>query len=189
MGREDSGPGSRYDEAHIGFTPNNETQGEIYRHYKGLDYGKSRCPSSMFIGGVGTGKTHMAAVIWNYIERELGRSGYKIPPREWWYVPSFFDQMREEMESSSLVSTCDRCKHCSLLVLDDLGAEKTTDWVSDTLNSVIDYRYREQRPTIITTNKSTEDCISRYGQALVSRITEMCSVYRFKGSDQRLKEE
>src|SRR5471030_3446511 len=68
-----------------------------------------------------------------------------------------------------------------LLVLDDLGAEKPSEWVEETMNLIVNTRYNERRPTIFTTNyENTPDDTevdslkSRVGFRLHSRLHEMC---------------
>jgi DNA replication protein DnaC len=87
-----------------------------------------------------------------------------------------------------------------VLVLDDLGAWKMTDWMNDTLFDLVNSRYMAKRPTVITTNyqdvtreevlaadplRRREFLVERIGQRLRSRLMEMCLVVRIQGSDHR----
>ena len=87
-----------------------------------------------------------------------------------------------------------------VLLLDDLGAWKMTDWMNDTLFYILNSRYMAKRPTIITTNyqdvtreealaadalRRREFLVERIGQRLRSRLMEMCLVVRMQGSDHR----
>ena len=84
-----------------------------------------------------------------------------------------------------------------VLLLDDLGAWKMTDWMNDTLFYILNSRYMAKRPTIITTNyqdvtreealaadslRRREFLVERIGQRLRSRLMEMCRVVRMQGS-------
>jgi len=80
-----------------------------------------------------------------------------------------------------------------VVLLDDLGAHKVTDWRRDILTYIINKRYNEKKITIITSNYliekpsvSGEDTLEeRIGYRLVSRLFEMCRVVEIKGKDYR----
>jgi DNA replication protein DnaC len=74
-----------------------------------------------------------------------------------------------------------------VLVLDELGASRPTDWVRDTMLQIIGRRYNEKRLTIFTTNYSDEEIEERVGCRLRSRLYEMCSSVRVEGEDYRKK--
>ena len=77
-------------------------------------------------------------------------------------------------------------------MLDDLGAEKTSEWVEETMNLIVNTRYNERRPTIFTTNyedmpDDTElDSLQvRVGFRMHSRLHEMCEFLEYDGADYR----
>jgi DNA replication protein DnaC len=79
-----------------------------------------------------------------------------------------------------------------LLVLDDLGAEKTSEWVEETLNLIVNTRYNERRATIFTSNyEEKEDrtdpdsLLARVGFRMHSRLYEMCEFLEYEGVDYR----
>jgi len=79
-----------------------------------------------------------------------------------------------------------------LLVLDDLGAEKTSEWVGETLNLIVNTRYNERRLTIFTSNyEEKEDrtdpdsLLVRVGARMHSRLYEMCEFLEYDGADYR----
>ena len=79
-----------------------------------------------------------------------------------------------------------------LLVLDDIGAEKTSEWVEETLNLIVNSRYSSKRPTIFTSNyEEKEDQTDldslavRVGFRMHSRLYEMCEFLEFDGADFR----
>lgn len=74
------------------------------------------------------------------------------------------------------------------LALDDLGTEKTTDWVMQTLEAIIDRRYGDLRQTLITSNLSLEKLSRKGGDRIASRIAGMCRVVELKGTDRRSAE-
>jgi len=76
-----------------------------------------------------------------------------------------------------------------LLVIDDLGKEKVSEWVEQTLYQVVDSRYREEKPLIVTTNFNPDKLGGRYpeiGPAMMSRIAEMCDPIFVGGEDRRM---
>ena len=80
-----------------------------------------------------------------------------------------------------------------LLVLDDLGAEKPSEWVEETMNLIVNTRYNERRPTIFTTNyenlpdEAELDSLKvRVGFRLHSRLHEMCEFLEYDGGDYRM---
>jgi DNA replication protein DnaC len=95
-----------------------------------------------------------------------------------------------------------------VLLLDDLGAWRMTDWMNDTLFYILNMRYLERRATLITTNypesgkpekeidrrpkdddseTPREHLIDRIGSRTRSRILEMCGIIRLPGDDRRQK--
>src|SRR5262245_26774888 len=88
-----------------------------------------------------------------------------------------------------------------LLILDDLGAWRMTDWMNDTLFYILNSRYLAQRASIITTNfqdvdgktaasrendfRRKEYLVDRIGMRLRSRLMEMCVVVNMRGPDHR----
>ncbi len=81
-----------------------------------------------------------------------------------------------------------------VLVLDELGASKPTEWVRETMTQIINTRYNDKKVTIFTTNyldepgtPHEESLTDRVGVRLRSRLHEMCKVVSVKGDDFRLK--
>jgi len=79
-----------------------------------------------------------------------------------------------------------------LLVLDDLGAERLTDWVEETMSLIVNTRYNERRPTIFTSNYEDipdegemNSLLVRVGFRLHSRLREMCEFLEYDGPDYR----
>ncbi len=80
----------------------------------------------------------------------------------------------------------DKYVDMDFLVIDDLGAEYVTDWVISTFYRIIDRRFREAVPTLITTNLSTEDIEARFGSRIASRISSY-TLIQLHGKDFRKK--
>jgi DNA replication protein DnaC len=139
-----------------------------------------------FTGGVGTGKTHLIAAIIDYIARikkrlYLNRIIYRN-------ATSLLNEIRSSYNSDSFEKVLDKFKIAHLLIIDDLGAEKTTDWVLDIFFEIIDCRYAELRPTIIATNLTDIEIKQKLDERIMSRIYEMCKGIKLTGRDYRLEE-
>ena len=141
--------------------------------------------SLMLFGKVGRGKTHMAVGLL----REWIRSE-KRKPAKFIYFPQFLDDMREMFGDSTQSQQAQQYENqlskFDLLVIDDLGAERTSDWVIERVNVLLDRRMREGRQTIMTTNiMDLGEVSQRYGARAASRL----GGYRWKecsGLDHRL---
>lgn len=145
----------------------------------------------LFIGAVGVGKTHLAvAILRELIER------YQL--RGLFY--QFGTLLRQIQDSYNPVSQTSELKvlepvfNADVLVLDELGASKPTDWVRDTMMQIINTRYNDKRLTIFTTNyldgrrnekEAGEILEDRIGVALRSRLYEMCKTVVIEGDDYR----
>jgi DNA replication protein DnaC len=78
-----------------------------------------------------------------------------------------------------------RARSDDLVILDDIGAEKPSDWVAEQLYALIDVRYRMLRSTVFTTNCTMKQLESQIGIRSVSRIMEMCEGIKVEGEDWR----
>jgi DNA replication protein DnaC len=143
----------------------------------------------LFLGPSGLGKTHLAVAT---LKRVVTRCGARALFRP---MGALLRQIRDTY--NPVVRSTERqviqpVIDAELLVLDDLGRERPTDWVEETLTLIIDTRYNERRPTIITSNyglmdDSTEPnaLISRIGFRTMSRLHEMCEFVQMSGVDYR----
>ena len=123
-------------------------------------------------GRAGVGKTHLAVAIANYIMREEGRQArFRL-------VNELLDELRQAARyASDYLYVINGFKMTPCLILDDLGKEKTTDAGLDYLHQIIDYRYRNELQTIVTTNALSVEELSSWGNAnfitpMISRLLE-----------------
>ena len=143
----------------------------------------------LLIGRPGIGKTHLAvAALREVVLRTGARALYYDTRTLLSTIRSTFNPVTRASEAEVL----DRVIGAELLVLDDLGAERTTDWVEDTMNLIVNTRYNDRRPTIFTTNyhdlPDHEDLDSLYvrvGFRMYSRLREMCEFLEYDGPDYR----
>jgi len=161
----------------------------------------------LFVGSVGVGKTHLAVGILKALVRDKG-------------VPCLFCDYRELLKSiqnsynASVPATeMDILRpvfESEVLVLDELGAVRSTEWVFDTVNYILNSRYNNNKTTIITTNfpdKPEQERVDesssfsqasaekaarretlgdRIGERMRSRLHEMCKKVEMEGRDYRL---
>lgn len=136
-----------------------------------------------FTGSVGTGKTHLIAAIIDCIARTKKRLHLnKIIYRN---ATSLLNEIRSSYDNNGFDTVLDRFKNAHLLIIDDLGAEKTTDWVLDIFFEIIDYRYAELKPVIIATNLTPAEIKQKLDERIMSRIYEMCIGIKLTGKDYR----
>jgi DNA replication protein DnaC len=161
----------------------------------------------LFAGSVGVGKTHLAVGILKALIRDKG-------------VPCLFCDYRELLKSiqnsyntsvqASEMSILRPVFDAEVLVLDELGAARSTEWVKDTVNYILNSRYNDNKTTIITTNypdqperireEKEDDPLSdaaarraarqetlgdRIGERMRSRLHEMCKKVEIEGPDYR----
>ncbi len=143
----------------------------------------------IFIGKYGTGKTHLAFSIAN----QLLNKG----------IPVVFETLINLMEKLKLgygkeaelgyYEVIKLYCECDLLIIDDLGKEKLSEWVLEKLFQIINTRYENMLPIVITTNYSEDEIIKRLSfnndgiaaESLVSRLNEVCLEVNMNFSDYR----
>lgn len=141
---------------------------------------RANSPSLLFRGGTGLGKTHLSLAIANAaIEKGFGVV--------YGSAQTFVAALERERFDREGESTADRLKDCDLLILDDLGSEYSSAYVSAALYDVLNCRLLGQCPTIISTNLNLKELEERYGQRLTSRIMGEYGVMEFLGRDVRTR--
>jgi DNA replication protein DnaC len=142
-----------------------------------------------FEGPPGVGKTHLAVAVLKQVIQTTAARGIFYDTRDLLRViRSTYDPSirTTELEVLRPVMTVD------LLVLDDLGAEKTSEWVEETMNLIVNTRYNERRVTLFTSNYADipddtdpNSLIFRIGHRMRSRLHEMCEFEALDGADYR----
>ena len=139
----------------------------------------------VFIYGsnAGTGKTVMACSIAIEHMKQVRKATFKSVPT---IVMELQDSFRKESGDESAYDKLKELAQVEVLVLDDLGAEKMTDFVRQSLYYLINEREQWDRTTIITSNYTLEEIGNNLDSRLASRIAGMCAVINLKGKDRRL---
>ena len=131
----------------------------------------------LFWGGVGNGKTFAAACIANAL---IDRG---IPA----LVTSFPRILNGGWDKSEIIG---QMKRFPLMVIDDLGAERQSEYAQEIVYSVVDERYKTRKPLIVTTNLTLDEMNDPKNmdyKRIYSRIQEMCVPVYFKGGSRRVK--
>jgi DNA replication protein DnaC len=142
------------------------------------------------IGPPGIGKTHIAVSVLRQLVVDKHVRGLFYDVRDLLRViRSTYNPVVRTAEMDILRPVMS----AELLVLDDLGAEKPSEWVEETMNLIVNTRYNERRPTIFTTNyidvpdeAEVDSLKARVGFRLHSRLHEMCDFLEYDGGDYRM---
>jgi len=134
-----------------------------------------------FMGPVGTGKTTLAMLV----SKAAAKAGRSVAI---YSLPRLLNEIRDTHRAErSHVDLLDRLTAVDLLHIDDVGAERTTDWVLEELYSIVNARYEDQKSIVITTNiTSREELQEQITARTVSRLTEMCDELPVRGEDRRM---
>jgi DNA replication protein DnaC len=147
---------------------------DIERH---LDAGRGL----WFMGPVGTGKTTLAMLV----SKAALRTGRSVAI---YSLPRLLNEIRDTHRAErSHLELLDRLTAVDLLHIDDVGAERTTDWVLEELYSIVNARYEDQRSIVVTTNILDREALcQQITERTVSRLTEMCDELPLLGEDHRM---
>ncbi len=156
----------------------------------------------LFVGTAGLGKTHLAVGVLQRLVQERGVRGLFCDYRE--LLKSIQNSYNSQVQTTEL-ELLKPVFAAEVLVLDDLGAQRPNEWVSDTVALILNARYNDKQTTIITTNwadlpagagfkadekgnkpaKSEDTLGDRIGDRMRSRLAEMCVRVEMTGEDFR----
>lgn len=164
---------------------------------KGIISQIGAAPGSYFITGpVGTWKTRLACAIMRDSIITMSKGAYIIDTcvrgifdARFVPVTSLLVRIKAAFEKNAVETEAEiisRISDMALLVLDDLGSEKASEWVLSTIYTILDIRHREAKPVIITSNLSLDAIAEALSDRISSRIAGMCKVITMSGKDRRL---
>lgn len=136
-------------------------------------------------GDVGCGKTHAAYAMKMWWDNHVTR------PAIFWNTAELIREIkldfeRQPMDKKRIEEGLIGEEKQPLLFLDDIGAEKMTDFVAETFYLIINDHYVHMRPIIFTSNLGIDELADRVGDRTASRIAESCDIIHLKGGDRRL---
>jgi DNA replication protein DnaC len=149
---------------------------------RNIDHNLDEGRGFWFFGDVGTGKTSLAMLV-SKSALEAGRSVaiYSMPR-----LLADIKETYEDRSERSYMQLFERLCSVDLLHIDDLGAEKRTEWVLEQLYAIVNERWQEQKSMVVTTNLlDPEELRAQIGARTVSRVTEMCVQIPIMGRDRR----
>lgn len=147
-----------------------------------MEYAQNPDGWLLLMGGYGCGKTHLAAAVAHYaVTHQRVRALLLV-------VPDLLDYLRAAFapdQASSYDARFNAIRNADLLILDDLGTENTTPWASEKLFQIMNFRYNERRPTIVSSNRNLDDLDPR----IASRLSDarMCQAVVIPASDYRMR--
>jgi DNA replication protein DnaC len=155
---------------------------EVRAYVDDLDARLAEGRGLWLFGDTGTGKTTLGMLI-SKAALEAGRTVAIYS------LPKLLARIRQTYDSEpggdSYLSFFERLTSVDLLHIDDLGAEKRSDWVLEQLYSLVNERYEAQRSIVITTNLDHPELEEQIGSRTVSRLSEMCDEIEVRGKDYR----
>lgn len=189
---EDSAAGSMWTEKRYasktlaGFRVNakNKVAFEYCKMYlQRLDHNLASGVSFTISGPTGVGKTHLASAVF----RETMMKAHEVSG-SFVYMPEFVQRIRDhfgEKGGEPLLQFIEATMGCRFVVLDNFEFRQVTDWLIDTLNMIVDYRYQRMLPTIITTGWEAAQMAKALEPKLPSRLVGMGEWKSIQDRDQR----
>ncbi len=139
----------------------------------------------LFTGPPGLGKTFLSACI----AREVSGRGFSVVYDTAAHIFQSFESGkfgREGLPGEDPEREIERCLHCDLLIMDDLGTEMLTSFVQATVYRLVNERLLSRKSTLLSTNLSVQELGRRYGEAVLSRVQGEYGCLVFFGEDIRL---
>ncbi len=134
--------------------------------------------SLLLYGHTGLGKTHLSLAI----AGKVVEAGHGVIYSS---AQNLFNKLEKEKFGRSDGNTEENILGCDLLIIDDLGAEFTTQFTVSALYNIVNSRELEGKPIIISTNLTPEQLLSTYSERIASRILNNYTLLRFDGTDIR----
>lgn len=146
------------------------------------DFSKDSGEGLIMAGPSGSGKSHLAVAIVKAIA-ETGKSAiFQSVPELLARLRMTYDKNNEGEKEDEIL---EQLAQCDLLVLDDIGAEKTSAWTEERLYLLIDRRYRDKRATIVTTNLNYNEIEKILGTRAMDRLLETCGIVKLTAGSYR----
>ena len=132
-------------------------------------------------GATGCGKSHLAAAVLNALAEQEYRVCFANVPELFAKVRQSFGDDAEVREAKLMEPVLD----AGVTVLDDVGAEKASDWTQERIYQIVDYRYRRKASTILTSNLDAAGLEKAIGSRSMDRLLEVCKIVKLTAGSYR----
>lgn len=160
--------------------PGAENAEKISRYYA-ENFDEFGLESILLWGVPGNGKSHLAAAVHNQLRKKGKVVVFVSMPELLKRIKATFGNGNNESEQQILKAL----NICDLLIIDDIGAEKTSEWVQEIIFLIIDNRYRRNKPVMATSNLEPKELAERIGKRSYDRILEISQPIENKASSYR----
>ena len=144
---------------------------------------------NLYIWGksTGNGKTSWACKIMSYFFRKIAFNTGLENEGLYIFLPTFLEDLRDNYDNKDpeFDEVLRMIKTCRLLIIDDIGAERVTDWVRERMVSIINTRVSNNLTTIYTSNLSPEELRGELGDRIASRVLGSSQVVEITSGDRR----
>jgi DNA replication protein DnaC len=158
--------------------------GEIRTWIGNLDANLEAGRGLSIMGPAGTGKTTLAMLV----SKAALQDNHSVAI---YSLPKLLARIRQTYDAEpggdSYLAFFERLTSVDLLHIDDLGAEKRSDWVLEQLYALVNERYEAQRSMLVTTNLDQAELEEQIGSRTVSRLVEICEMVPLFGPDRRIE--
>ncbi|WP_416144935.1 ATP-binding protein [Planococcus koreensis] len=175
--------GDRFEESNFDnfdSRPGAEKAEKIARYYA-ESFDEFGLESILLWGVPGNGKSHLAAAVHNQLRKKGKVVVFVSMPDLLKKIKNTFNKGNNESEEQILKAL----NICDLLIIDDIGAEKTSDWVQEIVFLIIDNRYRRNKPIMATSNLEPKELAGQLGKRSYDRILEVSQPIENKATSYR----
>lgn len=136
----------------------------------------------------GNGKTSWACKIMSHYFRKIAFDTGLENEGLYIFLPTFLEDLRNSFDDMDpdFEQVLSMLKCCKLLIIDDVGTERVTEWVRERLVSIINTRVGAGLATIYTSNLSPEELLEKLGDRVSSRVLDRATVVEITGGDRRM---
>ena len=163
---------------------------EALNDYKESVLEKVEAGDGLYIWGksTGSGKTSWACKIMSHYFRKVAFDTGLENEGLYIFLPTFLEDLRDYYDNKDpyFEQVLSMVKDCKLLIVDDIGAERVTEWVRERMVSIINTRVSNNLATIYTSNLSPEELKEELGDRISSRVLGSSQVVEITGGDRRV---
>ena len=150
----------------------------------------------LLLGPVGTGKTHLLSAVAKAFHQDADpvfedRDGVtvaiskKVKTVAFYMMLDLVAALRDDIRNNT-TRTIKQCLSADLMVLDDLGVERSTEFIAEEIAQIINGRYNAMKPIAVSTNLTVQGIKERYTDRSISRWVETCTMVEMNHEDYRM---